>query len=204
MVGGMDWLREVKEALLVAASGVGPLLQRDYWAVIRGSRLRPPEFGALLAERFSRFPPEDLVRFRRADGTDRPLEPGDVLDVDIRMAGRCQVVVVHRDRNSLTVATLVGHPEAGRITFGAYPNEAGDVVFHIRSRARSSTRSRLLGFMAMGDAMQTTTWTDFINRLAVEVGEGVEGVIHAEKSEVEETEEDRAVPPVPTFVATGE
>ncbi|HET9983023.1 MAG TPA: DUF1990 family protein [Longimicrobiales bacterium] len=204
MVGGTEWLRELKEKLLLAAAGVGPLLQRDYWAVIRDSRLRPPEVAAVVAERFACFPPGELVRFRRMDGGEGPLEPGDVLDVDIRMAGACQVGVVHRDRNSLTVATLAGHPEAGRITFGAYPNEAGDVVFHIRSRARSSTRSRLLGFRAMGDAMQTTTWTDFINRLAVEVGDGVEGVIHAEKRVVEETDEDRAVPPVPTFVATGE
>lgn len=204
MAGGTEWLRELKEKLLPAAAGVGPLLQRDYWAVIRRSRLRPPEVAALVAERFACFPPRELVRFRRTDGGAGPLEPGDVLDVDIRMAGVCQVGVVHRNRNSLTVATLAGHPEAGRITFGAYPNEAGDVVFHIRSRARSSTRSRLLGFRAMGDAMQTTTWTDFINRLAVEVGDGVEGVIHAEKCVVEETDEDRAVPPVPTFVATGE
>lgn len=186
-----------------ATEGTGPLLQRDYWAVIAGSRLGPRELAQFVCERFAELPPEELVRFRRADGSPRPLEVGDEMEVDIRMAGQCGVRVVHRDENSITLGTLSGHPEAGRITFGAYRNERGDVIFHIRSRARASRLTRYIEFVAGGDPMQTNTWVDFINALAVTVGSGVVDGIRVEQSEVEDEEAD-ADPRSPTFLARGD
>lgn len=192
----------ISAPLQPAPEGHGPLLQRDYWAVLAGCRLRPSEVAELLAERFAQFPPAELVRFSRPDGREGALAVDDLLDVEISLAGACQVQVVHRDANSITLATLAGHPEAGRITFGAYRNPVGDVVFHIRSRARSRSRTCLIGFLAAGEAMQTNTWTDFVNHVAAAVGQGVVGVIHVETAEVEETPED--LQPVPTFLAAGD
>ena len=189
------------DSLLTADLGCGPLLQRDYWAVIAGSRLAPPEIAALLASRFPDFPPAELVVFRRCGDAAEPLQVGDLMDVEILLAGSCQVQVLRRDRNSLTLGTLAGHPEAGRITFGAYRNAKGDVVFHIRSRARSSSTRCLVGYLAAGEAMQTNTWTDFINNLAATAGQGVVGVIRAETSELDAEDDD---PTAPTFVATGD
>jgi len=180
------------------AQGAGPLLERDYWAVIRASELGPEELIDTLTRRFPELAPEGLVRF--APSRDGPLEPGDDMDVRIAGAGACRVRVIHRDRQSLTVATLVGHPEAGRITFGAYRNRRGDLVFHIRSRARASSRTRLLGFLLAGDPMQTNTWTDFINRVAATFGHGVMGKVHAEKRSVQAEPGDDAVDR-PTFIA---
>ena len=191
----------LSETLLTADDGCGPLLQRDYWAVIAGARLAPPEIAELLATRFTELAPAALVRFQRCDATaTSPLAPGDLLDVTILLAGSCQVQVLRRDDNSLTLGTLAGHPEAGRITFGAYRNAVGDVVFHIRSRARSSSRKCLVGYLAAGEAMQTNCWTDFINNLAATVGQGVVGVIRAETSELDADDDD---PTAPTFVAAG-
>jgi hypothetical protein len=186
-----------------ATDGAGPLLQRDYWAVIAGSRLGPREVADLVARRFPDFPPPKLVQFRLADGCEAPLQVGDELDIEIRMAGECGVRVVHRDANSITLGTLEGHPEAGRITFGAYRNDRGDVVFHIRSRARASKLSRYLEFLAGGDPMQTNTWVDFINTLAMTVGSGVVDGIRVEQTEVDDDEAD-ADPCSPTFIARGE
>lgn len=186
-----------------ATEGTGPLLQRDYWAVIAGSRFRPSEIVDLLAERFPDFPPPELVRFRMADGCDPPLKVGDELDIEIRMAGECGVRVVHRDANSITLGTLNGHPEAGRITFGAYRNERDDVVFHIRSRARASRLTKYLEFLAGGDPMQTNTWVDFINALSMTVGSGIVDGIRVEQTEVEDedADEDQSTP---TFIAQGD
>lgn len=185
-----------------AGGGVGPLLQRDYWAVLRQCRGTAAEVARAVAERFWQYPPPDLVRFERVDGTTNPLLPGDVMEVDIRMAGACHVRVVYRDDLSLTLATLDGHPEAGRITFGAYPNARGEMVFHIRSRARASSRDRQLGFLTAGEPMQTLTWTGFIDRLAASVGAGVRDVIHADTQDVAETAEDRCAEGMkPTFRA---
>lgn len=196
--------RTLIDALLPARRGAGPLLQRDYWAVIRDSRLRPPAVAALVAARFPEFSPDELATFRRIDATREPLGPGDELAVRIRMTGTVRVRVVHRDRNSLTLATLAGHPEAGRITFGAYPNHRGDVVFHIRSRARSSTPRMYAGFLALGEAMQTNTWTEFVNRVALTAGAGVVAFIHAEKRSIPDEPDTEEVWFSPTFRARGE
>lgn len=192
---------ELYRGLNPASEGVGPLLQRDYWAVIRGSRLRPPELMELVCRRFTDFPPAELAIFRHPRGGEAPLAPGDEMEIELPLAGTVGVRVVHRDRNSITVATLQGHPVAGRITFGAYPNDQGDVILHIRSRTRSGSAVHYLGYLAAGEPMQSTTWTDFIDRVAHTVGEGVVGVIHEETTELEEEEEDAWSP---TFLARGD
>ncbi len=196
--------RNLLEDLLPQWRGAGPLLQRDYWAVIENCRLDPHGVAGLVASRFWDFAPEHLVVFRRADGTEEPLEVGDEMTVRIRMAGTFRVRVVHKDRNSLTVATLVGHPEAGRITFGAYRNEYGDVVFHIRSLARSGSAPFYLGFLALGEAMQTETWADFVNRVALTVGDGVLAYVHADRRELPARAAEADDPRSPTFLARGD
>jgi hypothetical protein len=156
----------------------------------------------VVARHFEEFPPPSLVRFRRVDPGDT-LAVGDDIEVEIRGAGSFGVRVIHRDDQSLTLATLEGHPEAGRITFGAYDNAWGDVVFHIRSRARAGSRLHMAGFVFFGDPMQTNTWSDFIIRLAESVGEGVHGAVHAEKRSVSEEPGDRSMD-APTFIAGGD
>ena len=196
-------VERLAEALTPASEGAGPLLQRDYWAVIANSRCSAAEVAALVRARFLDFPPEALVVFSREGDAQGPLAVGDRLGVNIKGAPDTAVRVVHADDHSLTLGTVAGHPEAGRITFGAYPNARGDVVFHIRSRARSASPFHLGGFLAAGEAMQTNTWTDFIDRLAHTVGDGVVGAILAETEEVEEDDGDRACE-APTFIAREE
>ena len=186
--------------LLPASEGVGPLLQRDYWAVFAGCTLKPSDLIAQIRERFCEFPPSSLVRFDVSGG----ITVGAQLDINIRPAQQCAVQVIHADAQSFTLGTLVGHPEAGRITFGAYRNPKGDVIFHIRSRARSSSASNRLGFLAIGDAMQTNTWTDFITNVAATVGTSIQDVIHAETQGVEPGPEDHEPLNSPTFLAVGD
>lgn len=188
------------EKIQCASDGTGPLIQRDYWAVIKSCRLEPEEAMELLRKKFDDLAPENLVRFSNASRPHKALTIGDAMTVKIRMAEEVRVKVVHVTDLSLTIATLDGHPEAGKITFGVYRNERGDVVFHIRSRARSRSVMDLAGFLTAGDAMQTNTWSDFIDRLAHTVGDGVHGHIVADKKEVDEEAEDADMK-VPTFVA---
>jgi hypothetical protein len=193
------------DGLLSAVEGAGPLLQRDYWALIEGCTCSPSELMELVASRFAELAPEALAVFSREDGRDdTPLERGDELRVKIRGAGTFHVRIIHRDAQSLTMATLPGHPEAGRITFGAYRNARGDVIFHIRSRARSGSRVKYLGFRTGGEAMQTNTWTDFVNTVALTVGEGVIGFIHAETTVMEQEHESADDVRGPTFLARGD
>lgn len=183
------------------------MMQRDYWAVIDGCRCPPSGVLTMVASHFTELAPSDVVVFERdPDGPPGVLEVGDELDIRIRFSGEARVRVVHVDTCSLTLATLSGHPEAGRITFGAYRNGDGDVVFHIRSRARSSSLFSYIGFLAGGNPMQTTTWTDFVNAVAATCGAGVRGEVQAvtqlqESVQLDEGDErmDR-----PTFIARGD
>jgi hypothetical protein len=155
---------------------------------------------AHVKEKFCELPPASLVKFAAPGGLAANAE----LDIRIMPAQSCRVRVMHQDAQSITLGTLEGHPEAGRITFGAYRNAAGDVVFHIRSRARSASASKRIGFLAIGDAMQTNTWTDFINNTAAAVGARIADAIHAETTEVDDSADDDHPLRSPTFLAIGD
>jgi hypothetical protein len=186
--------------LFPATKGAGPLLQRDYWAVLDRCTLTPSELVARVKEQFCTLPPASLVSFEAPEG----FAEGSLIDIVITPGQRCGVRVIHEDKLSITLATLEGHPEAGRITFGSYRNPAGEVLFHIRSRARSGNTLQRLGFLLIGDAMQTTTWTDFINNVAALAGTSIVGVVHADTQEVEEQPEDDEPLRAPTYLAVGD
>lgn len=155
---------------------------------------------ARVTAHFCELPPVPLVVFVAQDG----VGPDAELDIRIAPAQECRVRVIHCDAQSLTLGTLAGHPEAGRITFGAYRNPAGEIVFHIRSRARSSNTGTFLGFKAIGEAMQTNTWTGFIKNTAALVGARVRDVIHADTREVKDGPDDGLPLNQPTFAAVGD
>ena len=190
----------MQDELLPATHGKGPLLQRDYWAVLDDCELPPSEVIAYIRQHFCELPPASLVHFDANHGLDQDAE----LDIRIRPAQQCRVRVTHCDAQSLTLGTLAGHPEAGRITFGAYRNSDGDVILHIRSRARSATTAKRLGFLAIGDAMQTNTWTDFINNAAAAIGARIRDAIVADTQHVEEMPDDDQPLDTPTFRAVGD
>lgn len=180
--------------------GTGALLQRDYWAAIAECRVSPAQLMDDLRARFCDFPPAELVSFSRVGACDRPLTVGDELEIVIRMAGVCRVRVTACDAHSFTLATLHGHPEAGRITFGIYRHDSGAVLFHIRSRSRSGSLKFATGFSTLGEAMQTNTWTDFVRTVAGTYGTGVIGEVHADTIEAEVVPDDGDVTR-PTFAA---
>lgn len=203
-----------EDELQTIGDGFGPVLIRDYWTVICNSRLKPSEVIDLVALKFPEFAPDSLCLFARAEDCEesqekvRGLKVGDKLNIHIRMAAHCQVRVLARDHNSLTLGTLNGHPEAGKITFGAYRNPHGDVIFHIRSRARSKNAMTYLGFTTVGDPMQTNTWTEFVNRVALTAGDGPRRAIHADISVLKGEEAERVTKEdddeSPTFIAKGD
>ena len=188
------------ESLSLAEQGVGPLLQRDYWGVVRNAWASPRAVVATVRRYFPSFSPRDLASFERCDGRDAGLSMGDELFVTLPVAGRFLVRVTHVGDQSFTLATEPGHPESGRITFGCYRDSNDELVFHIRSRARSSSRRFRAGFLATGEVMQTSTWTDFVNRVGVAFGEGIDGFIHA-ATRLCEDEPERIARSEPTYMA---
>jgi Domain of unknown function (DUF1990) len=182
-----------------ATEGSGPLLERDYSAVIEETACTPEQVGAMLRDRFEAFAPPETALFRRAGGAGDPLEIGDELEIRIALLGRCRVRVVHLDRRSLTLRTLTGHPEAGRITFGADRDEQGRLRFRILSRTRASGVLNYVGYLVLGKQMQSRCWIRFISRVAEECGGRIAGRIRVRTRKVAEEPGDRDGLDAPTF-----
>jgi hypothetical protein len=152
-----------------AVAGHGPLWQRDYWTEIEQSTLTPEEIVLMLREEFPVFSPDEAAKFTRLDGRSTPLEVGDDMQVEIRGAGTSEVRVVSVTPRSLTLRTIDGHLEAGRISFGAYYDK-DKVVIRVRSKARSGSRRRHVAYILMGHVMQKKVWQVFISRVAARCG----------------------------------
>jgi hypothetical protein len=191
---------EERRGIQLASEGAGPLLQRDYVIVLEGSACTPEAVAEKIRSDFPLFSPVELARFTRPAGAAGPLVVGDTMHVRIRAVGDCGVMVTHREPRSLTLRTLEGHPEAGRITFGAYRDEAGHLVCRIRSRARQRNRRLFTGYLMAGIHGQTRVWVTFLERLAAACGGRLLGEVLTSTDEVEELPEDWGAGEAPTFV----
>ncbi len=195
--GRRGWRR-----IVTAAQGTGPLLQRDYRAVLADCLYSPEHVMKIVRAGFPLFAPRDLVRFSRDGSASREPAVGDELEVGIKLAGSCHVRIVETDDRSLTMRTNDDHPEAGRITFAAERDERGRVVLHIRSRARANGLLRFLGYELMGRDMQTRVWLRFLERVAVVCGAHVVGGVQESTRKVSDSPGDAPVGTESTLVAS--
>jgi hypothetical protein len=179
-----------------ASQGAGPLLQRDYWAVLTGSACSPEEIVAMLALRFPDFANPVIAAFSFVPPP--PLEVGREMKIVIQGYGECHVRVAHKDERSITLRTLEDHFEAGRITFGAW-RENGETVFKVRSRARTRSKPHSWGFAAGGHRVQKQLWLEFVKNVAKNCGvEDAE--VQEETEEVASTLADLGELDTPTFL----
>jgi hypothetical protein len=187
-----------------ARAGAGPLLERDYLGVITDTRCEPEDLARRVREQFAALAPPETAHFQHPEGRrGEPLEVGDELKIRIGGLFPCCVRVVAVDRLSLTLRTLAGHPEAGRITFGAGRDDQGRLTFRIRSRARAGGLLHYLGFFLLGRAMQARCWIRFIRKLAHDCGGRLAGPIQVRTDRVAEEPADCGGPDLPTFTCGG-
>ncbi|QDV33472.1 DUF1990 family protein [Tautonia plasticadhaerens] len=178
--------------IVFASQGYGPLLEREYLAVIEASDLAPEKIADLVRTRFVCFAPAETARFCcQSRGEGESLQVGDVLDIELSLVGTCSVRVVHADDLSMTMRTLQGHPEAGRITFSAGKDPAGRPSFRIRSRTRANGLMNFAGFLLMGKQMQARCWINFIGNVAEACDGRVLDAVKVRTRVVEERPADR-------------
>jgi hypothetical protein len=149
-----------------APAGCGPLLQRDYIGVLDETALAPEDVIERLRCQFHEFAPPELARFGYSSREVGPLKVGDEMEVYIWGSGWHKVRVVSTLPTSLTLRTLSGHPEAGRVTFGAYRDLHARLIFRICSRARTKDWFRFFGFFVLGKRVQERIWCAFIRKFA--------------------------------------
>ena len=191
---------EKAKKVVYAAAGTGPLFQRDYSGTIRGGSRSPESLAKLVRERFVEFGPPETAAFA-LDGGEKgePLAVGDEMSIWIGGVMPCRVRVVHVDELSLTLRTLGGHPEAGRISFRAEREGDGRLAFRIRSRARAGGLIHYLGFLVLGRTMQARCWIRFIGKVAEACGGKLEGPIRVKTARVEPEPADCGSPDQSTF-----
>ncbi|MGV3720305.1 MAG: DUF1990 family protein [Actinomycetota bacterium] len=187
------------EPVQVATEGSGPLWQRDYTGVILDTPYAPEEVLKLLLRDFPRFSPDVGAKFHRLGDPKKPLEVDEEMTIDLRGYGKCVVRVVKIDDRSITLRTLEGHLEAGRISFGAFHDDRSRLVFRIRSRARIGGPLRYLGYRLIGMPIQTAIWVEFVKRVAAAVGGRLEGEVKVESRKVQELPSDRGEQDAATF-----
>lgn len=180
---------ENNQDIALAKNGFGPLLERDYFAVIQDVDSSPEDLAQKVRCHFEEFSPKETAVFRR-EGEGASLNVGDELDITLAMLGHCRVRVVCLDDRSLTLRTLKGHPESGRITFGAGRDDQGRPTFRIRSRTRASRWQHYFGFLMLGKQMQSRCWINFIGNLAEKCGGTVLDAVHVRTYKVQEDEAD--------------
>jgi hypothetical protein len=127
------------------------------------------------------------------------LSVGDTMHIDIKGYGECAVRVAHVDARRLTLRTLDGHLEAGRITFAATTDVGGRLVLRIRSRARLRNAPWYAAYALMGKHTQTRAWVTFLERLAADCGGQALGEVVQSTDRVEESPADRGEEEAPTL-----
>lgn len=187
------------DPVLLATEGAGPLWQRDYTGKIVDTTYSPEDLLRMLLREFPSFSPPEAAEFHRLGDPSRPLTVDEEMTIDLRGYGECAVRVVRIDDRSLTLRTLAGHLEAGRITFGAFHDDRGRLVFRIRARFRINGPLKYAGYRIFGMPIQEAIWVEFVERVATRVGGRLEGKVEVNSRKVLDTASDRGEIETATF-----
>ncbi|WP_202863597.1 DUF1990 family protein [Ornithinimicrobium avium] len=153
----------------LAGAGVGPLFHRTFTVAIMEPQNSAEELMAKIVGGFFRFVPREVVGVERDEVGDLVVGAEMVLKMPGPWDGPVRVVEV--GPQSLRLATLQGHLEAGQVRFSAEP-EGEDLVFTVETWARSATPSvqLLYSYLRLAKEIQLNMWVRFCLSAAKEAG----------------------------------
>ena len=168
-------LRKLADAQpeLTPADGIGDLKRKRFWADIYGTAYQANDLLTFFRRRFSTILPLEVSA---EPGTPTELEQGATLTMSLPVRGNIQVRVEEITDNSVTLATLDGHPLAGSVTF-LFEQRGPAVRFEIRVHDRASTLADLVAMRTVGDFIQNANWESTVERMIAETsGNAPKGV----------------------------
>lgn len=150
--------------------GTGPLVRRRFWARLEGVTRYPKELFQEFRQRFFELAPEATLRAAGEPVEETHLELGSTLTLALPLRGHVQVRVVDLANNSMTLATLAGHPLAGVNTFRFEGTPGHDLRFEVETCDRSATFVEDLAMRTLGLFLKRWTWNTFVERTAQAFG----------------------------------
>ncbi|HSK17826.1 MAG TPA: DUF1990 family protein [Longimicrobiales bacterium] len=147
--------------------GVGRLQRRRFRVDIHGSGISARELLQRFADGFA-----DIVPFEAAaePGTPTRLRESATLTLELPARGHVQVRVESIDEQSITLATIEGHPLAGIVRFRFQDRDNGSIRFTIDVVERPATRLDQISMAIIGTAAQTRTWKQTAENVASAAG----------------------------------
>jgi Domain of unknown function (DUF1990) len=145
-----------------AEDGYGPLFHRCFRVRIAEPEIDAGRLVELICRDFEGFVPSEVVTIRVGELRAQGLDVADELVVEMPGPWNGPVRVVHRDAESLRLATLHGHLEAGQVQFRAHGDD-GLLVFEIELWARSASRlvQLLYAYLRLAKEVQLNMWVRF-------------------------------------------
>lgn len=144
--------------------GFGQLWHKTYRIRLENQQLTPAETIQIWKQNLPKFKPAEKRFYPSPAG----IEPGEIILINARTQGgpiSTGVMVLYSGKNSFTLITPQGHPEAGWVTFSA--NKEGlDTVLQVDVLARSSDPLYELAFRLVGTKVQDRIWTHVLTSLA--------------------------------------
>ncbi len=178
-----DGLRQLADASPEQApsDGVGTLVRRHVWAEIVESRLNSAQLFERFRANFSQITPWH-VKVGAEPATPICLEPNATLTLQLPLRGNVQVRVIEFGEQSITLATLEGHPLAGLVRFHVEETEQGRLRFHVLVHDRAANIADWLVMSTIGGSIQVATWRSTVEHVVQESGGAAPDGVHEESS----------------------
>lgn len=156
-------LRELADNLpeLLPEEGIGSMDRKLFWADIRNATLSSGELMRVFREHITEIMP---LEFAAEPNVPTEAHRGTTLTGAIPARGNIQVRVEEETGESLTLATIEGHPLAGIVTFRARGIPPG-ILFEIEIYARAANIFDWLALHTVGSAMQSQNWKQVVQRV---------------------------------------
>ncbi|HEY1101574.1 MAG TPA: DUF1990 family protein [Myxococcota bacterium] len=161
----------LRDEAQLEGDGFGCLLGRQYVAQLATTMTAPALFAAI-AHHLTSLVPDDLAAFEKTSGDAPTIAVGDEFAITITGPWDGRVRVIEVTDTAFSFVTLRGHPEAGRIRFAVAALGDGALAVGITSWARCRDAAVDVGYgrLGIGKKLQTSTWTTFLERVAVLAG----------------------------------
>lgn len=155
-------------------SGTGSLIRRRYELRLTLVDRPARELVRLMQGHLSELAPSPLAHFEKRAGVEREFRMGDEFEITMFGPWNGRVRVADVSATSFTFVTLLGHPEAGHITFSARASRGDErtviVLIESWARARDAIVDAAYGTLGIGKQVQAEVWITFLHRLSALVG----------------------------------